>query len=63
MIVEKSSAKIVCDINGCGNEASYFIKKDESESNYDSLKLCSSCIKELSKAISKINKKEKEIEK
>ena len=59
MISEKSKVKIVCDMAGCNNEASYFIKKDSSESNYDSLKLCSDCAKELSKILNKTIKKEK----
>ncbi len=63
MIAEKTKVSIVCDIGGCQKKATHFIKRCAEECNYDSLKLCDDCIKDLSKVLSKIIKKENDSEK
>ena len=63
MIIEKVNTPIVCDMGGCSNKASFFVKKKLGQSQYFSLKLCKECAKELSAQLSKTLKKEKEVEK
>lgn len=51
---------IVCDMEGCRNEADYYIKNSQSVSNYYSLKLCKDCAKKLNKLLTKtLKNKEK----
>ena len=59
MVINKCTKQIACDICGCKNKADYFIKKDKDSSDYYSLKLCNTCIEEIKKLLSSINKKEK----
>ena len=59
MIAKKTNKNIVCDLHGCGNKAVYFIKKDETENDYYSLKLCDKCAKELKAVLTGLYKKEK----
>ena len=49
----KENVKIVCDVTGCGKIAEYFIKKDQTTSLSDSLKLCPDCAKSLVKILNK----------
>ena len=59
MKVVKCNEKIVCDISGCSNVANYFLKKNESDKNYDSLKLCANCANKILTALTCEFKKEK----
>jgi hypothetical protein len=62
MTILKSNAKIVCDISGCSNVATYLIKKNNEVSDGESLKLCDECAKTLCKSLNNyyMNKKGKE---
>ncbi len=51
MTIQKSNAKIVCDISGCNNVATYLIKKNNEVSDGESLKLCEDCAKTLCKSL------------
>ena len=59
MIAIKTTKSIVCDVNGCENTAVYFIKKDNEENDFYSLKLCENCAKELKSVLTAVLKKEK----
>ncbi len=59
MIAIKTNKTIVCDVNGCGKTAVYFIKKDNAENDYYSLKLCQNCARELKSVLTNVLKKEK----
>lgn len=59
MIITKTNKDIVCDVNGCSNKAVYFVKNQETESDFYSLKLCETCAKELKKVLATVIKKEK----
>lgn len=63
MIIESVNTPIVCDMGGCFNKASYFVKKKRGQSEYYSLKLCEECAKELRTELTKTLKKEKGVEK
>ena len=63
MIAIKTNKSIVCDVNGCGKPAVYFVKNDSSENDYYSLKLCKECAKELKTVLTEVLKKEKVNEK
>lgn len=63
MTTQKANLEIRCDVAGCDNLATHFFKMREEDSNYESIKLCDDCIKELNKIFSKIIKKEKNCEK
>lgn len=52
MILIKSKESVVCDMKGCGNIAKYFIKKNQTENDFDSLKLCGDCTKKIFKTLS-----------
>ncbi len=51
MVLIKSRENIVCDMKGCSNIATYFIKKKQTENNFDSIKLCKDCSKKLLKIL------------
>ena len=59
MIIKKCKTQIVCDVNGCNNQAEFFIKKEEDSIDYYSLKLCKNCAMEIKNLITKeVRKKE-----
>ena len=62
MYLTQSKNDIVCDIYGCNNIARYFIRKKESCSELDSVKLCPECAKKLLKVLSNALKRGKENE-
>ena len=63
MKVIKTTKNIVCDVNGCNQKAYYFVKHSADDSDYDSLKICKDCAKELVKTLQSALKKEKDNEK
>ncbi len=53
MKIYKAESGIVCDVNGCSRLAVYFVKKNETDKDSDSLKLCRRCAEELKSALEK----------
>ena len=51
MKIFKCNNQITCDIKGCIDLASFYIKKDEFSSDGDALKICKNCAKNLKKLL------------
>lgn len=52
MILKKTDKKIVCDLMGCKNKASYVLKKEDALFN-NSLFICEHCLKKMNELFSK----------
>lgn len=63
MIIKRTETPIVCDMGGCENTATYFIKNDVTSNDYYSLKLCKDCaVKIKNLLVKELKKKENESE-
>ncbi len=54
MQIENLKVDVVCDIAGCNKIAKYYIKKGNTVSMHDNLKLCPTCASGLLKVLNKI---------